>query len=116
MENILDSVMTRKIYSVISNLGQLPKVRTTFSHHNSDKFINEIYIANEQVYVPDFKFVWCTNKKHYRVYICVGSTIRDKVNAGYCICTIKNGLAAIGFSTLYSFLHKHRANNKSDAD
>lgn len=101
------------ILGAIKNLTGLPKVSMTFEKDGLD--IKAINIRHEQQYVPDFRFEWCDYKKHYRVYILIADREHDKLNAGYCICTIGSGLAAMGFSVLYQFLHKHRANNKEAA-
>lgn len=103
----------KRVYSTLLNLSSLAKTRVVSDMNLG--FHNEIKIINDQEYVPDFKFVWCGVKLHYRVYILVADTKNVKTNAGYCICSISSGLAAAGFVALYSFLHKHRANNKGDA-
>lgn len=103
----------KRVYTMLLSLVSLAKTRV-LSDMNLG-FHNEIRITNDQEYVPDFKFVWCGIKLHYRVYILVADTKNVKTNAGYCICSISSGLAAAGFVALYSFLHKHRANNKGDA-
>lgn len=103
----------KRVYNTLSNLSALAKTRIVTDM--TVGFHNEIKILNDQEYVPDFRFVWCGVKLHYRVYILVADTKNVKTNAGYCICTISSGLAAAGFVALYSFLHKHRANNKGDA-
>lgn len=103
----------KRVYTMLLNLVSLAKTRV-LSDMNLG-FHNEIRITNDQEYVPDFRFVWCGVKLHYRVYILVADTKNVKTNAGYCICSISSGLAAAGFVALYSFLHKHRANNKGDA-
>lgn len=103
----------KRIYGTLLNLTSLPKTRVKSEYNNGVQ--TEITIKNDQEYVPDFRFVWCPLKLHFRVYILVADTKNDKTNAGYCICTVGSGLAAIGFVTMYSFIHKHRANNKGDA-
>ena len=102
-----------RIFNTIVNLRLLPK--TTVSTERDGNIIQVIHIEHEQEYVPNFSFVWCKLKQHYRVYIYIGSRDYNKQNAGYCICTVSNGLVAAGFVTLYSFLHKNRANNKEAA-
>lgn len=105
-----DLQQKNKIYSVLKNLEFLPKVSVDLVDGT-----RAILIAHPQEYFPNFKLVWCPGKKHYRVYIHVGATTHEKTNAGYCICTVGTGLAATGFCMLYSFLHKHRSNNKDSA-
>lgn len=106
-----DVRIKNRIWNTLLNLEALPKVRVT----RDDSSNNVIYITHPQEFVAEYKLVYCPNKKHYRVYIYVGGHLEGKVNAGYCICTIGSGLAATGFCSLYAFLHKHRANNKSVA-
>jgi len=102
----------KRIFQTLNNLVLLPRVSIIES---DDDLLSEIRIEHPQEYVPNFKLEWCPGKEHYRVYIHVAHTTYHKRNAGYCICTISNGLAAIGFGVLYAFLHKHRANNRSEA-
>jgi hypothetical protein len=102
-----------QIFNTILGLSVLPKV--ILSREVMGDNIRKIFVSHEQVYVPDFELEWCPVKKHYRVYICVASRENGKEKSSYCICTISNRLAASGFSVLYQFLHKHRANNKSSA-
>lgn len=99
-----------KILTQLRALELLPKTEVTAL----DGF-KELWVKHAQVYVPDFRFVWCNIKNHYRVYIHIANQDQDKTNAGYTICTVGTGLAAMGFGMLYSFLHKHRANNKEAA-
>ena len=96
-----------RIFSTLNNLNQLPKV--SIRRIND---VDEFHIEHTQQFVPDFRFIWCKVKQHYRVYIFVGANNREKKNAGYTICTINSGFAAAGFCVLYGFIHKHRANNK----
>lgn len=109
-----DQRIQNRIFNTLLNGEVLPKVKITKDIITHD--IVTIWIKHSQEYVPNFKLVWCSSKKHYRVYILVGSVEYEKGNAGYCICTIANGYAASGFLMLYSFLVKHRANNKSEAN
>ncbi len=99
-----------RIYNTFVSLTGLPKV----SLRKIDG-LNIFEISHEQQFVPDFRFEWCTVKEHYRVYILVAGTDYGKTNAGYTICTVGSGFAAMGFGVLYGFLHKHRANNKEAA-
>lgn len=73
-------------------------------------------VKNEQAYVPDFDFEWCTGKNHFRVYILTASTSEDKKRRGYCVATINGPLAAMDFIQMYRFLHRHRANNRDAGD
>lgn len=100
-----------QIFNILRGLYDLSKV-TVVTENSS---LKKIYIRHEQVYVPDFEFEWCSEKKHYRVYICVASRNKTKEKSGYCICTIGSRLSASGFNVVYQFLHKHRANNKEAA-
>ena len=100
-----------KIYAILRTLKQLPKVEV----QKEDDY-SSIKICHDQQYVPDFEFVWCPNKKHYRVYILVASVGQQKTRAGYCIFTVGTSLTAMGFGTLYQFIHKNRANNKEQAE
>ena len=102
-----------KIYNVLRNLAELPKTEVTREVNEFE--ITTIWIRNGQEYMPDFKLVYCNRKHQYRVYILVGNTSHQKQIAGYCICTIRSGLVAIGFAALYRFLHANRANNKSQS-
>jgi hypothetical protein len=105
----------RRILSTLRSLSSLPKVDVSTSE-SVDGSVPNIQIRHAQEYVPDFHLVWSPTKEHYRVYIHVADTMHQKVNAGYCICVIPTPLAASSFVILYSFLHKHRANNKSSAE
>ena len=100
-----------KICGILRALNQLPKVEV----QKEDDY-NSIMICHDQQYVPDFEFVWCPNKKHYRVYILVASVGQQKTRAGYCIFTVGTSLTAIGFCTMYQFILKNRANSKSQAE
>lgn len=93
------------IYRGLKGLESLPKTTVTI-----DKDFKLIQIKHEQEFVPDFDLVWCSVKKHFRVYILIGSTTYNKQRAGYTICTVGTRYAAMGFGVLYGFLHKHRAN------
>lgn len=101
-----------RIFKTLTNLRLLPKVVVT---EPEDGTLSEIWIEHPHEYFPEFRLQWCPGKLHYRVYIYVATTTLQKRNAGYCICVIPNGLAAMGFGALYMFLHKHRANSKSEA-
>ena len=72
-----------KIYGILRALNQLPKVEV----QKEDDY-NSIMICHDQQHVPDFEFVWCPNKKHYRVYILVASVGQQKTRAGYCIFAV----------------------------
>lgn len=100
----------RRIYNALRNLDVIPKVNVFCEE--KDGLIQGIWVVHDQQYVPDFYLQWCPGKEHFRVYIHVASTKHNKENAGYCICVLQSGLAAIGFATLYNFIHSHRANNK----
>lgn len=107
-----EQLKTRKrIYNTIANLKALPKVKI---YNFSDTF-DSFEIHHDLEFVPNFSFSWCPASEHYRVSIIIANRESPKRDVGYCICTIKNGLAAMGFGTLYTFLHKHRANNKQSA-
>lgn len=100
-----------QIYNILLGLVDLSKVSVQMENST----LRKIFIHHQQGYVPDFEFEWCSEKKHYRVYICVASRNKTKEKSGYCICTIGSKLNASGFNVLYQFLHKHRANNKEAA-
>ncbi len=103
------------VWVALRLLRNLPRVSVSMEKaDNGDTAV--IHIKHTQEYFPDFKLEWCPTKKHYRVYILVASTAHGKVKAGYCICTIASGLSAMGFGALYTFIHKHRANNKGAAE
>lgn len=108
----ITSTKQLRIANVLRSLECINKVTVTRSE--KDGVIQEIFIHHQQMYIPDFQLKWCPTKQHYRVYILVASTAKDKENAGYCICVLQSSLAATGFCTLYNFLHSHRANNKED--
>ena len=113
-------IVQRNIVNTIRALALLPKtymeIETPVSSQGDPKGNYWVFwVKNKQEYVPDFKFVWCGVKKHYRIYIHIAHTEYNKQNAGYCICTISNAFVAAMFVSLYSFLHKHRANNKEAA-
>jgi hypothetical protein len=106
----------RRIYGVIANLVNLPKVTIVQTNTSADPGeLSDFMIKHEQQFVPDFRFIWCTVKEHYRVYIYVADRDRVKEIAGYTICTVGSGFAAMGFGVLYGFIHKHRANNKEES-
>lgn len=102
-----------RIFNTLRNLEALPKV--TVTNPAGDGSMNTLFVRHPQEYVPDFGFQWCPIMEHYRVYIHIATSTMNKDNAGYCICTIGSGLSAMGFGALYTFLHKHRANNKKAA-
>ena len=99
----------RRIYNIVSNLRELPKVSVL-----QDNGYESFYVRHEQIFVPDFKFEWCPQKEHFRVYIFVANRNSVKSNAGYTICNVNSGFTACGFNVLYGFLHKHRSNKKDD--
>lgn len=97
-----------RMYNVLKNLENLPKTTVI-----REPDYTKIVISHEQQFVPNFTLEWCTKKEHYRVYIHVTRyETCVKTRAGYAVCTISNAFYAMGFGVLYSFLHKHRANNK----
>lgn len=100
----------RRIYSALSNLRVISKMTLS-----ADLEYNRIHLQHSQFFMPDFVFEWSEQQEHYRVYIHLADRENYKVRAGYSICSIKNGLAAMGFCMLYNFLHSHRANNKEAA-
>lgn len=108
-----------KIYRVLKNLELLPKVSLYLTEQpgveDTLPDYDNLNLCHPQEYFPNFHLKWCYGKNHYRVYIHVASSTETKRNVGYCICCVGNGLAAIGFAALYSFIHKHRANNKEVA-
>ncbi len=106
--NSLDKRKRLRIRNTLTGLELLPNVKII-----DEDECNFIRIKHRQEYIPDFELVWCDNKKHYRVYILIASTKHIKENNGYCIFTIPNQLAAMGFGTMYGFIYKYRANNKS---
>lgn len=105
--NTINRLKQKKIFNIFSVLYNMPK--TSVVKLND---VDEFEIQHDQQFVPDFKFVWCSVKEHYRVYIMVGDTKYKKKVAGYTICTIGTTLAATGFCVMYQFIHKHRANNR----
>ena len=109
-----EHAIQRRVYNTLLNLSLLPKVLMQ-TYKNESGSITYISIEHDQEYVPNLILKWCSVRKHYRVYIHVASTIMSKVNAGYCICTIGSGLTASGLVMFYGFLHKNRANNRSEA-
>lgn len=111
-------IKQKRIFNTLKNLAQLPKVEVYAANsvsENDPDGLDALFISHPQVYVPNFEFRWSHDKEYYRVYIHLATSVTDKSNAGYCICTIGTGLAAVGFGALYTFLHKHRANNKEAA-
>ena len=107
----LNQIKRGRILNIIRNLSTLPHVTVDFNDAD-DGYTDIIEVEHSQEYVPNFTLEWCYLKNHYRVYINVASQTFIKQRAGYCIFVIPSPMAAIGFCTLYSFIHKHRANNK----
>lgn len=99
------------IFNILKSLDSLPRVTV----EKQDEELKVFSIRHEQIYVPDFTFEWYGIKGHYRVYICVAARNKEKMKSGYCICVIPSSLAAAGFSFLYQFIYKNRANNKEAA-
>lgn len=95
----------KKIYTVIRALSDLEKTKVTYE----DKYAT-ININHELKFVPDFQLVWCPVMKYYRVYISVGAYAEDKKKACYSICTVNSLLVAIGFVSMYQFIHRNRSN------
>jgi hypothetical protein len=108
-----DQAKQHRILNTLKNLMMLPKVSVT-SEENKEG-ICRIWLTHPQEYFPTFEMQWCPGKKHYRVYIHVAAIGYEKTNAGYSIFSIPNGFAAAAFVTFYGFIHKHRANSKSEA-
>lgn len=105
-----DQKTRRNIFMTLSKaLTDLPKVSVTGIGDNYEGIV----ISCENQFVPDLSLVWSDNYSHYRLYIYVGDAATVKQNAGYSIGTIKNVLTAAGLVFVYQFLHKHRANNRS---
>jgi len=109
------SNVQNRIFQTLYNLSHLPKVVVENDYKSDSKTMSTIYIKHSQEYVPNLVLKWCSVKNYFRVYIHVSDTSSDKQNAGYCICTIGSGLAASGLVMMYSFLHKNRSNNRSEA-
>ncbi len=115
MSTNTSSLMRRKMRRIFTALKSLELIPGTTIVCSKDDEVTNFVIEHKQEYVPDFSFRWSPTKEHYLVYIKVADTMHAKSRAGYCICTVGSGLAAAGFITMYSFLHKNRANNKSEA-
>ena len=103
------------ILRALKELENIPKTSVEYEK-DSEGYVLKINLKNKQEYVPDFEFQWCPNKKHFRAYILVGNTDYPKVNIGYSIFVLPTALAAFAFTTVYAFIHKYRANNKSAAE
>lgn len=99
-----------RMYNTLKALQDLPKTTVT-----QEGDLQVIWIWHEQQFVPGFKLVWCDRSEKYRVYIHVADPKNEKRNAGYSICALRSILAVAGFMMLYSFLHRNRANNKTEA-
>lgn len=104
-----ENISQLRIFLTLSSIENLPKTRV---RRNDDYSLIEIF--NENQFVPDFTFNWISSKGYYRVYILLAEPGVEKTTCGYAICTIGTSYAAMGFGVLYGFLHKHRANNKSN--
>lgn len=102
-----------RIYNALKVLRALPKTAIKLKAEGD---YYRFSVTNEQAYVPDFEFEWCTTKNHYRVYIHTASTSEEKKRRGYCIATINGPLAATDFIQMYRFLQRHRANNRDAGD
>lgn len=102
-----------KVMNILKLLGELPKTEVSVIKDSLE--ISRIFIRNSQEYCPDFKLEYCNRKRQYRVYILVSSSEASKVNAGYCICTIRSALTAMAFAGIVKFLYANRANNKTQA-
>lgn len=100
-----------RMVTILHSLAAYPKVRILKIVKESGFHSMEIQHENE--FFPNFVLEWCPGKKHLRVYIHVADTDHSKMRAGYCICTLPNGLAVSAFVTMYSFLYKYRANSKT---
>ncbi len=117
MSKLTEAAIRKKqnrIYNTLKNLESLPRVSVSYETAEEGQY-PVLCIKHTQEYVPDFRLQWCSVKEHYRVYVLVADTVTVKSNAGYCICTVESGLAAVGFANMYAFLHKQRANNKTEA-
>lgn len=109
-QNRIKTVQNR-IFRTLSGLTNLPKVELVKIDD-----LQMFEIQHPQQFVPNFRFEWCSNKNHYRIYILLAERDQpEKRRCGYTICTIGSQFAAMGFGVLYGFLHKHRANNKEEA-
>ena len=76
---------------------------------------HSIWIHCSRWQVPDLELRWCKEKSHFQVFIYVMSRENPvKINAGYCLFTIKSSLAASGLVTLYQFLYNHRADSAEE--
>lgn len=114
-DNKREYAIQRRIYQTLLSLDLLPKVSVEKTYDPNINCITRIQIKHTQEYVPNLLLEWCGAKKHYRVYIHIASIQFNKTSAGYCICTVGSSLTASGLVMFYSFLHKNRANNKSEA-
>lgn len=108
-----DQAKQHRIFNTLKNLMALPKV--SISSEENVVGIHRIWLTHPQEYFPTFELQWSPSKKHYRVYIHVAGTTYEKTNAGYSIFNIPNGFAAAAFVMFYGFIHKHRANSKTEA-
>ena len=85
-------------------------------HHHASivrtQDLKRIVLHFDREYMADFDLEWCEVKQHFRVYICVASTGKEKARSGYPICVIKNGATACEFISMYNFLVINRAGQR----
>lgn len=102
-------VLRRQIFNALSmSLQYIPKTLV----ERSNPAVTQIVVMNDNESFPDFELQWCSQKKHYRVYILIASRTKCKSNPGYAIMTIKSPMVASIFATIYKLLYSNRANNR----
>jgi hypothetical protein len=115
LRSLVVKTQQNRIFQTLFNLTFLPNVTVENEYKGESNVISAIYIKHSQEYVPNLVLRWCPVKEYFRVYIHVADSTTEKKNAGYCICTIGSGLSATGLAMMYSFIHKNRANNRTEA-
>jgi|JFJP01.1.fsa_nt_gi hypothetical protein len=117
MEQLKSNSVKKGIHSFLLGLIILPKTRIRLPNTEKTYYVktkyNRICIISDFKFVPDYYFIWCNVKHHYKVYIATIDTSVDvKVKSKYAMCTMKTKLDIMGFCNMYQFLYIHRANNR----
>ena len=96
----------RRIFSVLRLTEDFQSVAVT---HYDD--YRDIWIKSSYQFFPDWNFIYSEDYGYYRGYIHIAKTTNGnvKVNAGYCVCTIRSALVAAAFIAAFAFFYKNRA-------
>lgn len=106
---ISDKKLQRTVCNIVRTVVEIPRSRVTVDVQNENRLVE---VKTKYTHVSDYRLEWCDSKGHYRVYILVADEFGNKVKPKYSSMTIRDGVVASGFVTMFEFLIRNRANQK----